>query len=1059
MAEIKTAGAGGLNTAINPLIAQADGLYRLSNMWVDQQGWASKRRGFKQLNTSSTWTSVMSGSGFVAKDIWFYDDHLFVYGEGNNTTGIAAYDFVTNAGWHKVVETAANATAIGNDSTLFYGLRSCAVDRRQLLNTALGVKRIAAIYDDFYPKGSTTSVNYSTMYRDAGVPRALDPRCRNAVAGGGTDHGLFAITGFEWLLLSSAVAYRVAWFKRDENGIPNISMPSGRIVIRNESTTTNYAVRLKVPIPAGVTDSTYVLQIYRTNIISMDGTGVIPDPGDEMFLAGEYKLTSTDLSNKYVLYEDVSFDTLLGADLYSNESQDGPTQVRCQPPLARDIAYFGGCAFYANVTERQRLTIKILAVDSSGIGTFKGIRVGDAIQVGDLVMVGSTTANEEVNAWNFAVDGTTGVGSEVIRCIKTAESLAYKYNMWSNANNGRYAAYCMTTNNDIVGVVQLEEKGVGGSTGVYMSTSRVDSPVQILPNCQFTSSPGNTLAQACAVATDAGPTTVTLTYGANHNLTTGDLIFLAPFANSTTSGTSSPMTVNTHVPSGVYKVTVTGATTVTFPAPSGAASAANDARAAATGGYAHKIFDVAGSIWTEARSKTSKQINRLMWSSVGEPESAPPLNSVDLGDASKAILRIVPTIDSLFIFKEDGLWRLKGGSGDWEIIAFDAACVLAAAETPAIVDGRIYCYTTNGVMSIDDGGTRKVSEDVGGELDNKYRANATYPPLAINYRGCGHSEQNAYWLTFAASSLMYRYHVPTKSWSRHCVMPPNQKSDPAVGTQSSQFICTAKASRYTSFDNQAYAERLVIAHGGSGGQISIERRTSHPIDLCDHDIPVTVNSLDTVNNTVALASMPSNAEVGDLFMWYANAAYRPGGYSFSSASTIRATISAINGNVLTLNISGTVPAVSTWPAVSGAMSGSILKQIRSDIAYNPFLVDSGMGLGHFSEVLVSTGSCGRFSQITAGFNTETASAVPLTDQDTSTINGFGYADWTSMSDPGSESSMPYLRTFRTGVPRKTAFGSYLLVTLHHNRACELFDVAGLRLTLEQGSEKTRRTNA
>lgn len=1061
---------GGLATSSNPL-AGSRGQYVLENMVADMPGWATKRNGMKQLGVGfirpTSWTSVFSlSSTYAIVSSWTHDDHLFIYVEDGTNSGIAAYSLVTSAGWHKVVE---QASIIRLDKDQ-YKLKQYQFDRRSLVQTSTGVKRIAAIYDNFYPKGSTTSVNYSTMYRNAGIPRALDPRCPNAVAGGASLPGLIALTGFEWLLLSSAVAYRIVWIKRDENAILGVGAPSGRVVVRNTSSTTNYATRLKVPIPAGCNDTSYVMQVYRTNIIQINGSGVIPDPGDEMFLAGEYRLTSNDLSNQYVLYEDVSFDGLIQDALYTNQTQEGPLAGRLQPPICRDLASYGGCAFFANTTERNRLTMKILAVDSSGIGTFKGVRVGDMIVAGDLVMEGVAPANEETQTWYFAVDQTTGAGSEVYRATKTAESFCYKYNLWSNARNGRYYAYNLTTNNDIVGVVGFEEKSIGGDTGAYIGVSRVDAPVQILPAPVFTSTPSNTLAQACAVVTDVGPTTVTVTTAAAHSLTTNDLVFLAPFATSTESGTSSPRFANTDVPAGLYKVTVTGATTFTFPSPSGAASNQTDARAATTGGYVHKVFDTTSSIWTEARSDNSRRPNRLMWSSFQEPECAPLLNTVDLGSASKAILRIVPTQDSLFIFKEDGLWRLKGEAGDWEIIVLDAACILAGAETPGIVDGRIFTYTSAGVVAVDDGGTQKVSGSVSGDLENMFRSLALDPTISQTFVGCGHNESKSYWLscrTGGTTAGVYRYHIPTRTWSKHYFTFPTDTQESRSGVA---FITTAKASRYTSADSQAYSERLVVCStstNSSKNMVLIERRTGLVIDYSDCEIGVTVNSFDTSANTATLASA-SGLEVGDVLIWYLTGSpgvtpYVPAGYSFSVSSAnggkYRAKITAINSNTVTLDISGNVPALSTWPTVaSGTHTGAVVKQIRATISPVPITKD-GLTLLRFNEIIAGFGSCGRFTKCDFGFNTETATATPGTYQATSSVNGFAYADWLLFGNNMADTTLQYLRTFRTGIPRSCAVGSYLIPSLRNSAACENFDVAGIRVMYEEADNKTRKTNA
>lgn len=961
---------------------------------------------------------------------------------------------VQSGGWHKVVESTSKLRIDSNQ----FKMRPCIADRRLLLTTASGVKRIAAIYADNYPADSGNAVNYSTMYRDAGIPRALDPRCPNAVAASGTAPGLIASTGFEWLPASSAVAYQVNWFKRDENAIPGVGAPSGRVSIRNTNTTTAYATRLKIPIPAGVADTSYVLQVNRTTVVQADATGDIPDPGADMFLVGEYRVTAADLANQYILYEDVSFDGLLQTDLYTNETQEGPLAARFQPPICRDITTFGGCSFFANTTERQRMLVRILAVDPSRVGTYKGVRVGDMLVMGDLVMEGVQASSEESQTWYFGVDETTGIGSEVIRALKTTESIVYKYNLWSNAKNGRYYAYNMTTTNDIVGVIMLEEKSIGGSTGAYVGANRVDSPIQILPAPVFTSTPSNTLAQACAVVTNAGPTTVTVTAAANHNLTTNDLVFLAPFATSTASGTSSPKFVNTQVPSGVYKITVTGGTTFTFTSPSGAASAQTDARAATTGGYFHKIFDSTTSVWTEARSNNNRKINRLMWSPVFEPESAPISNSVDLGGSDKAILRVVPTQDSLFVFKEDGIWRLKGEGGDWEIIIIDASCILAAPESPGIVDGSVYFFSTNGIFSVNDGGTSKISGPVSGLVDNYFRSLALVQKFAIDYAGVGHSEDQSYWLVFGGTGLVVRYHVPTKSWSEQSWSDNTN----AGGSADPCCVTMARASRYSTFDAQAYADRIVVGFRTAQDCIGIERRTSKANELCDFDIPVTVLSFTAATNTVTLSAMPTAAEVGDTFLWYPNARYGPGGYGSTADYRYRGTITAINGASMTISVSSADP-LSSWPAVSGSRSGSILKRITSRISF--MLAGQDLAAEHFSELSISAGSRGNFSSVSVGFLSDTSHSTSFDttagSQASATINGYAgtllAAGSYSLTNryPGT---MPLLNTFRCGIPRQTSFASFLVVSLTNDAAFDQFDLAGYRLISTEGS-RARRTNA
>lgn len=1055
-------GSGGLGTSINPLLADENTNYRLTNMIADLPGWAIKRMGVSRLS-QSTFASVLTGantSNFVPKAMWCHDDHVFAYLEyiagGTSAAGyksaIVSYDLVSGQGWHKVVESASHLCV---DNTRFK-MRSCAVDRRQLIPTSTGIKRIAAIGKQYYPDGSTSSVNYSTMYRPAGIPRALDPRCRNSVSGGASDHGLIAATGFEWLPVTSAVSYRICWIRRDENGILQSGMPSGRIVVRNTSTTTAYATRLKVAIPSGVSDTSNVMQVFRTNVISKDGTGIIPDPGDDQFLAGEYRLTSTDISNGYVLYDDVSFDGLLGSALYTNENQEGPLAGRAQPPVSSDVASFGGSAFYSNVTEKQRMTIKLLAVDSSGIGTYKGITVGDKIVAGDLVMTAVASADEETNGWNFVADSTTGTGSEVIRAIKTAESFCYKYNIWSNSKNGRYAAYNMTSNDDVFGVIMLEEKDVGGSTGCYVGVSRVDSPVQILPAPVFTSTPGNTLAIACAVATDVGPTTVTVTTASSHNLTTGDLVFLAPFAASVESGASSPRFANTDVPAGVYQATVTSSTTFTFAAPSGSASNQTDSRAATTGGYVHKIYDTTSSVWTEARSENPIRKNRLMWSPYGEPESAPIANYVDIGSSASAILRIVPTITSLFVFKEDGTWRLQGDAGEWSISELDRSCVLVGPETPAVLGGRIICMTSTGVMSVDESGAEDISGDMKSDFSVALRSTMEEPQYAAGQIGVANEDESSYTMFIRFSSSndstnfynAIRYHSPTRTWSNQMY------TGDSLVLSSITAACNVRATRPVS-GVLMYANRLAMAFewtNVTGSYFAIERRHANMMDLCDWELPISITSIDTSTNSIAITysgiSNISQIEVGDLVVNTST------GWPLSNfADTKVAQITAVNSfaSSLTLAISGAVASLSTWSTGSAI----VLKKIKSQVAFRHDI--SGFDSKRSSEIELSLGNWGQVSSVSFGFYTNPTTYSSPT---TATKSGYAYEEWNPTNGrPWNSSYRSSIRILRCGVPREAAMNSFLGIIITNDRAMEAFDVAGIRLLGVPGSHKTGRTNA
>jgi hypothetical protein len=104
--------------------------------------------------------------------------------------------------------------------------------------------------------------------------------------------------------------------------------------------------------------------------------------------------------------------------------------------------------------------------------------------------------------------------------------------------------------------------------------------------------------------------------------------------------------------------------------------------------------------------------NQLSWSMQLAPDSVPLVNYALVGAADKEILRVVPTRDSLFIFKEDGLWRLTGDASPWNIQPFDPTCILKAPDSAVMLDNSVFALTNQGVVRVTDTGVSVVSRPI-----------------------------------------------------------------------------------------------------------------------------------------------------------------------------------------------------------------------------------------------------------------------------------------------------------------------------------------------------------
>lgn len=161
--------------------------------------------------------------------------------------------------------------------------------------------------------------------------------------------------------------------------------------------------------------------------------------------------------------------------------------------------------------------------------------------------------------------------------------------------------------------------------------------------------------------------------------------------------------------------------------------------------------------------------NRLFHSKIEQYESVPETNYDDIGDASKAIVRILPLRDSLIILKEDGVWRLSGDSErNFTIRQLDPTQRIRAPEAAVVFDNAVYCMTTSGLVRITESGTTLVSRPIDDELI-KIQGYANYQTLthAIAY------ESESKYILFAQGSstdvkanIAWVYNSITKTWTR-----------------------------------------------------------------------------------------------------------------------------------------------------------------------------------------------------------------------------------------------------------------------------------------------------
>jgi hypothetical protein len=388
--------------------------------------------------------------------------------------------------------------------------------------------------------------------------------------------------------------------------------------------------------------------------------------------------------------------------------------------------------------------------------------------------------------------------SPALAVDQTAQSLVHVINL--NDNESVYAYY-ISSPTSVPGQMSIEERNVSltpfyiiaSDANVGTSFSPDLSPDELITNVSVGSStiittnfphdlnnqdkviisPTNSTPSISGIYTislvtstisaisAANPTQITTT--GNHGLANGDII--------TISGTNSTPLAN-----GTYTVTVTGPTTFTIPL---------DVTVAGTTGtftsptqfsipVAVTVAGTTGAVRNAVGAPIADNevlINRIYYSQYLTPEGVPLVNTIDVGSKDKAILRIFPLRDSLFVFKEDGLFRISGETAPFTLQLFDSSVVLVPPDSVDVSNNLIFAWTTKGIHTVSEAGVNIISRPI----DTLILPLATpqYTNFGTATWGIGYESDNSYTvytvsaITDTVATIAYRYSTLTNSWTTY----------------------------------------------------------------------------------------------------------------------------------------------------------------------------------------------------------------------------------------------------------------------------------------------------
>jgi hypothetical protein len=627
-----------------------------------------------------------------------------------------------------------------------------------------------------------------------------------------------SLNGKYFLLNSVKNAYYV-WFETTTATDPAISGRTGiKVSISTGATATTVATRLRDKL-TGYLDDFILSGATNTVTVTNFDTGVTPDAVD--FNTGFAISTTQQGRGERIQPQITEVVTVGGASYVSSGTADYFTlnttlnknqfYIWFQKGTATDPAISGksgiaipiaGAETAAQVAALIKANLSSTLFDSSvlsNILTITNVQYGTCTAAAEVVVnAGFIVSTTQTGALEVLLSPVT---SPAIAVEQTALSLIRSIN--KNPGESVYGFY-LSSSFDVPGQMIIEARSLNDTNPFYILGNNANTGLSFNPNI----GPAGFINSITA----ANPTVITTT--AAHGLVTGDTIVI--------SSTNSVQNMD-----GKFEVLVISPTTFSI------------AQQVITSGNTGSFVKTSDAVFSENEEKA----NRVYYSKFQQPESVPIVNYFDVGAQDKAILRIFPLRDSLFVFKEDGLYRISGDSAPFQLNLFDNSFIVLAPDSVSVANNVIYAWTTQGIQSLTEGGAYVISRAIDNIILKLQSSNYTNFKTAT--WATGYESDNSYTAYTVAetddtvATIGFRYSTLTQSWT-------NIDKSPTCG-----IINSVNDKMFLGASDVAYIEQ--------------ERKSFNRTDYADREYDTVISSTAILNNTIVLPTVTGYA-VGDVFV-------------------------------------------------------------------------------------------------------------------------------------------------------------------------------------------------
>ncbi len=161
--------------------------------------------------------------------------------------------------------------------------------------------------------------------------------------------------------------------------------------------------------------------------------------------------------------------------------------------------------------------------------------------------------------------------------------------------------------------------------------------------------------------------------------------------------------------------------------------------------------------------------NRIYFSKYQQPEAVPLVNYIDIGAKDREIKRILALRDSLFIFKEDAIYRLTGEVAPFTVALFNSSAQILAPDTLSILNNTIFALSTQGIITVSDTGVSIISRPIENQILSITNDTTSYKTTSF---AIGYETDRSYLLftitkpTDTVATQVLRFNTLTQAWTR-----------------------------------------------------------------------------------------------------------------------------------------------------------------------------------------------------------------------------------------------------------------------------------------------------